>query len=207
MAQPKKKNAPEYDALDAFKHAEGIQQSCNAIGWIMVEWRKRGGDVKESVAPFLPSLNTLNALAGEVYLKCLAKLHGNTLTGHKLKDDLYDKLPKGVRDVLSQRFCTIAESHPQLRKIKVAFIQRGVKPPNYSIKDTLEQNNDNFVTWRYLFEEGKDWGMANHVEILNAAVRQMILEMKPEWVQYAYDNRWAQQLDKHEKPSMKFPIQ
>src|SRR6266542_3679180 len=115
------------------------------------------------------------AFALELFFKSLL---GRPIRCHDLKD-LFHELPDIDREGVNLRFDEIVKSSTMLKVIAAHH------NASFAMADVLNEINDVFVTWRYVYESvGKiDNSLGNPVAMkeLSRAVQDYILAKNPQW--------------------------
>ncbi len=115
------------------------------------------------------------AFALELFFKSLL---GRPIRCHDLKD-LFHELPDIDREGINLRFDEIVKSSTMLKVIAAHH------NASFAMADVLNEINDVFVTWRYVYESvGKiDNSLGNPVAMkeLSRAVQDYILAKNPQW--------------------------
>ena len=202
----------DFSPLEAFQHAERLRQAALSIGWISVEWSRLKGDVGEAMVG-MSGQTTLLALSIEIYFKCLGKLSGKSLGGHKLLD-LFLKLDRSDQAAIEQRFVVLRDkglfAHTPLYFPPV-FRTKSSKGKNFDplkddtdIKALLNDNNDAFIEWRYSYERGRQGTATGQLSLVARAAREYIaVDKKPEWSSEMLHDNWTKQMAAGERPTRK----
>ncbi len=202
----------DFSPLEAFRHAERLRQAALSIGWIGVEWMRLKGDINEAMVG-TSGQTTLLALSIEIYFKCLGKLSGKSLGGHKLLD-LFLKLNRSDQTAIEQRFIDLRDKgllahrplyFPPLFRTKSSE-GRNFNPlkDDTDIKALLNDNNDAFIEWRYSYERGRQGTATGQLNLVARASREYIVEdKKPEWSSELLHDDWTKQIANGERPTRK----
>jgi hypothetical protein len=129
-----------------------------------------------------PSMSN-DALAIELYIKCIFRLEGytNTSKKHGLKF-LFSCISPKARIEITEIYNK--EVRPMIQDIIDATNKYG-KPETFELKDLINKGSDTFETVRYLYEPGQFhkkmflFGMP-----IKLAFRRYILKLHPEWNKY-----------------------
>jgi HEPN domain-containing protein len=117
------------------------------------------------------------AFAVELYLKCLLAVEGSQTPATHNLIKLFNQLSRESRDKLRREHDQVAKQNSVLSR----FRQRGI---NTDLDSLLEDGQDTFERFRYLFEGIPDRlrpvGFA--LDLFGQIVRNRILDLRPEWV-------------------------
>lgn len=170
-------SVPKYSAETIFRYAEEYAAAANALRVRVGRLAKPPIRVKLDVpdAAILAPPAMVEAFAVELYFKCLLTIDwGKAPRGHKVKDELFDRLKpssqKSLRWIYNKELetdaaaKTFAKSHPRIPM---------------GLDTCLALYNDVFETIRYLYEEKPitvgAWA------ILASSLRATILAIHPKW--------------------------
>lgn len=148
-------------AFFAFKEAWLFEQASN----LLTDKRAEG-----SVASAPIVVNC--AFAIEVYFKCLYMIANGTVPPqiHNLQC-LYDKLTKDEQDAVAKLYAQLVAKEPQSADLPFAMV--------------LDWAKNAFEKWRYNYERWQQDKIESRAfgngEILCQAVRERIIELKPDW--------------------------
>lgn len=160
----REKEANQFDPALAFQSAEAFDEVARVLHRAAMQGHKY----------ILPVAIVMNAsFALETYIKCLAALEsGLFLRGHDTLK-LFRKLRSETQSRLRAYHYDYVSDKPEFEAAK----KKGVK---VDLDSLLERGRNAFVNFRYAFENipvGQDWGVGG----LNAALRNEILKLHPEW--------------------------
>ena len=130
-----------------------------------------------------------NAMAAELYLKCLIHIETGRLVKnqHNLQK-LFGMLPRETQAEIQKRFDAAMRppnydfsSVPEAEREALRKVAERM-PKN--LVEALRKGGDAFVEWRYLYENESDTGNPYSLFNLPAILRVVILEHKPEWARF-----------------------
>jgi hypothetical protein len=169
--------APKYTAETIFRYAEEYSAAANALRIRVDRSHKPAIRVKLYVpdAGILAPPAMVEAFAVELYFKCLLTLDwGKAPRGHKVKDELFDKLKPATQQSLRWIYNNQLKTDAGAK----AFAKLHPRIP-MGLDTCLSLYNDVFETIRYAYEEKRitvgAWA------ILNSALRATILAIRPDW--------------------------